>query len=81
MEASCWALRRQRRASFPFHLELISHQEQSVRGFLVLGIQFSPKEDSGVYFHMASILLRAALSLSWSPALPQLLTQPRTPIS
>ena len=57
MEASCWApLGKAHASSFPFHLELISAGAASER-FLVLEYsRFSPKEDSGVYFHMATAL-------------------------
>lgn len=56
MEASCWAPVGNAHASFPFHLELISAGAVSER-FLVLEYsRFSPKEDSGVYFHMATAL-------------------------
>ena len=57
MEASCWApLGSAPASSFPFQLELISAGAASER-FLVLEYsRFSPKEDSGVFFHMATAL-------------------------
>lgn len=53
-------------SSFPFQLELISAGAASER-FLVLEYsRFSPKEDSGVFFHMATALKGS----TWSVLVP-----------
>lgn len=57
MEASCWApLGSAYASSFPFQLEPISAGEASERCLVLEYSRFSPKEDSGVFLHMAAAL-------------------------